>query len=100
MSLDLFQDETNNRLTELAPVQNVEPGMFDGFVRGTGMATMRGLATIPRAASMLMAPAAVALDALTPGGGTEAQDRYFAQHDAVFGRAVDYWTPNSTEIGS
>ena len=98
MSLDLFQQEGNERLTALPPVQNVDPGMFDGFIRGTGMATMRGFATTARAVDLLGAIGPITKDAFT--GGTEAQDKYFTEHDAIFGRAVDYWTPTSTEVGS
>lgn len=98
MSLDLFQQETNERLTALRPVQNVDPGMFDGFIRGTGMATMKGFAKAGRAIDLLGSVGPIVQDAFT--GGTEAQDKYFAEHDAIYGRAVDYWTPRSTEIGS
>jgi len=97
VSLDLFQQEGNERLTALPPVQNVDPGMFDGFVRGTGMATMKGFAKAARAVDLVGAVGPIVQDAFT--GGTEAQDKYFAEHDAVFGRAVDYWTPRSNEIG-
>ncbi len=97
MSLDLFQQEGNERLTALPPVQNVDPGMFDGFVRGTGLATMKGFAKAARAVDLLGAIGPITQDAFT--GGTEAQDKYFAEHDAIFGRAVDYWTPRSNEIG-
>ena len=97
MSLDLFQQEGNERLTALPPVQNVDPGMFDGFVRGTGLATMKGFAKAARAVDLLGSVGPIVQDAFT--GGTEAQDKYFAEHDAVFGRAVDYWTPRSNEIG-
>ncbi len=97
MSLDLFQQEGNERLTALPPVQNVDPGMFDGFVRGTGLATMKGFAKAARAVDLIGSVGPIVQDAFT--GGTEAQDKYFAEHDAIFGRAVDYWTPRSNEIG-
>jgi hypothetical protein len=97
VSLDLYQDAISRNLSEMAPVQNVDPGMFDGFIRGTGMATMKGFAKAARAVDLMGSVGPIVQDAFT--GGTEAQDKYFAEHDAVFGRAVDYWTPRSNEIG-
>lgn len=98
MSLELFQQEANDRLSEMQPVQNADPGMFDGFFRGTGMATMKGFAKAGRAIDLMGSIPAIVQDAFS--GGTEAQDKYFKGHDAIFGSAVDYWTPKSTEIGS
>jgi hypothetical protein len=86
MSLDLYQDET-------AP----ETGVFDGFVRGSATYAMKGLAKTARAIDMAGAVFPMAEDAIS--GGTTAQDRYFREHDDVFGSAVDFWTPKPNEVG-
>lgn len=98
MSLDLYQDEAVQRLSNMAPVSNPEAGAFDGFVRGTGLATMRGFARTGRAIDFAGAVGPMVQDAIT--GGTEAQDRYFKEHDDVFNRAVDAWTPKPNEVGA
>lgn len=97
MSLDLFQQETAERMSTMPPVVTPEPGVFDGFLRGAGMYSMRGLAKTARAIDMAGAVGPMVQDAFT--GGTEAQDRYFREHDDVFNRAVDFWTPKPGEVG-
>lgn len=98
MSLDLYKRETAERMMSLRPVQVPEPDAFDGFVRGTGMYAMRTLAKAGSAIDLLGAVGPIAQDAFT--GGTEAQDRYFKEHDEVFGSAIDYWTPKPGEVGA
>ncbi len=98
MSLDLFERETATHMARLRPAENAQTGIWDGFVRGTGMSTMQGLAKVGRSIDMLGAVGPIAQDAFT--GGTEAQDRYFKEHDEVWGRAVEYWTPNPDEVGA
>jgi len=98
MSLDLYEREVADRLSTLRPVQVPEAGAFDGFFRGTGMTAMRTFAEAGRAVDMLGAVGPIVQDAFT--GGTEAQDRYFREHDEVFNRAVDYWTPKPHEVGA
>lgn len=98
MSLDLYEREATDRITRMQPVQVPETGAFDGFLRGTGMAAMKGFAKTARAIDMAGAVIPITQDAIT--GGTEAQDRYFKEHDEIFGRAVDYWTPNPGEVGA
>lgn len=98
MSGDLYQDQALERISNLAPVQVPEAGAFDGFLRGSAMATMKGFAKTGRALDMAGAALPVAYDAIT--GGTEAQDRYFKEHDEVFGSAVDAWTPKPNEVGA
>lgn len=95
--IDLYPSETAEKLSGMAPVQVPEPRAWDGFVRGTGMYTMQGLAKTGRAVDMLGAVGPIAQDAFT--GGTEAQDKYFREHDDVWGSAVDYWTPAPGEVG-
>lgn len=97
MSLDLYRQEATEALSALAPVQDPETGAFDGFLRGTGLATMRGFAKAGRAVDIIGAVGPILKDAAT--GGTELQDRYFREHDEVFGSAVDYWTPRPGEVG-
>lgn len=91
MSLDLYQRETLDKLGNLAPVQTLEPSAWDGFIRGTAMTTMQGMAKTGRAIDLLGSVGPIAQDAIT--GGTTAQDKYFQEHNEVWGSAVDYWTP-------
>ena len=82
------------------PSRNIgigEPGAFDEFGRGTGMAYMKDMAVAGRAVDLLGSVGPIVQDKLT--GGTERQDAYFAQHDEIFNRAVDYWTPAPSEVG-
>jgi hypothetical protein len=97
MSLDLYQDEALDRLKDLPPVQNPPVGTFDNFAKGAGMATMRGFAKTGRAIDLLGSVGAIAQDYIN--GGTEAQEKYFKEHEDVFQNAVDYWTPKSNEVG-
>lgn len=98
MPLDLYKRETLDRLSTMPGVEVPDASMWDGFVRGTGMYTMRGFATTARAVDIAGAVGPIVQDAFT--GGTEAQDRYFKEHDEVFGSAVDYWTPRPGEVGA
>lgn len=98
MSLDLYERETAEAMRSARPAPVADVGMFDGFVRGTGIATMRGLAKVGRAVDILGAVGPIAQDAFT--GGTEAQDKYFQEHDEVWGSAVDFWTPKPREVGA
>lgn len=98
MSLDLYKRETAERMMSLRPVQVPEPDAFDGFVRGTGMYAMRALAKAGSAVDLLGAVGPIIQDGFTDG--TEAQDRYFKEHDEVFGSAIDYWTPKPGEVGA
>lgn len=98
MPLDLYGQETVDRLSTMPGVEVPEPSMFQGFARGTGMLAMRGFASTARAVDLAGSIGPIVEDAFT--GGTEAQDRYFKEHDEVFGSAVDYWTPKPSEVGS
>ncbi len=98
MSFDLFEKETAERMMNLVPARVPEIGVFDGFVRGTAMHTMRHLAQFGSAADIAGAVVPIAQDAFT--GGTEAQDRYFREHDEIFGKAADFWTPKPLEVGA
>jgi hypothetical protein len=97
VSLDLYERETQERLSTMQPVEHLEAGTWDGFARGTGLSAMRGLARIGRTIDMAGAVGPILKDAVT--GGTELQDRYFREHDEVWGSAVDYWTPKRGEVG-
>lgn len=97
MSLDLYRRETAEKIGAMAPVQVPEAGAFDGFIRGAGLATMRGLAKTGRAIDLLGSVGPIAKDAVT--GGTVLQDKYFQEHDEIWGSAVDYWTPKPNEVG-
>lgn len=97
MSLDLYQNESVDRLSRLQPVQSPEAGTFDSFFKGTASYTMRSLATVARTVDMAGAALPVVYDKLV--GGTVAQDQYFKQHDDYLNSAVDYWTPRTNEVG-
>lgn len=82
-----------------------------GFWSGGGDLAMQGLAKTARAVDLLGAIPAILEDKFTGGTSslnplrlregvtTEAQDRYFREHDEVFNRAVDYWTPEPGTVG-
>lgn len=97
MSFDLLVDQTERRQASLRPVSVPETGVFDNFVAGTVDYTMQGFAKAARAGSLAAGAVITAPDRVT--GGTEIQDRYFRFHDAVFGNAVDHWTPKPSETG-
>lgn len=97
MSLDLFERESQERVSALPHVTTTEPGVWDGFMRGAGLYTMRGLARIGRSIDLLGSVGPILKDAAT--GGTELQDRYFREHDDVWGSAVEHWTPKPGEVG-
>lgn len=97
MSLDLYQPEIQERLAAMPLTTRPEPSIWDGFMRGAGLSSMRGLARVGRSIDLLGSVGPIAMDAIT--GGTEAQDRYFREHDDVWGSAVDYWTPRPGEVG-
>ena len=97
MSLDIFEQESEQQLGRLTPRLTPDIGVFDGFIRGTAMSTMRGLAKTGSAIDLLGSVGPIVQDAIT--GGTEAKDRYFREHDEVWGSAVDYWTPKPGEVG-
>lgn len=97
MTFELYADEIDSRAATLPGVRQAEAGAFDNFVSGAGRFAMQGLAKTGRAIDLLGAVGPIIEDKIT--GGTEAQDRYFKEHDEVFGRAVDYWTPKPGEVG-
>lgn len=99
MSFDFFANEQSATLLDASRHPSVapEPSTWTGFGTGAAQYTMRGLAETGRAIDMLGAAFPVAIDAVT--GGTERQDQYFREHDEIFNRAVEYWTPNPGEVG-
>lgn len=97
MPLDLYSEENAAALARRPGVTHADAGAWDGFVRGTGMYTMQGFAKVGRSIDMLGSIGPIVQDAFT--GGTEAQDRYFREHDTTWGSAVDYWTPRPNEVG-
>jgi hypothetical protein len=97
MSSDLYEREIADRLGGFEPVNRVEPGAFDGFLRGTGLSAMHALARTGAGIDIVGALGPMAQDTIT--GGTEAQDRYFKEHDELYGRAMEFWTPKPDEVG-
>lgn len=104
MSFDFFQQEQNAALLNASRNPgSPDPGVFDNFASGAGSYAMRSLAEVGRAASMAGAVFPIALDAMVGDDNHTGQtlaDQYFAQHDATFGNAVDYWTPKPGEVGT
>lgn len=98
MSFDLFSQEAAARVSAMPMVSAPEPGAFKNFLGGTATVAMQGFAKAGRSIDLLGALGPIATDAIT--GGTERQDRYFKEHDDVFGRAVDFWTPKPGEVGA
>lgn len=98
MSFDLYREEVDNRMATLPGVKVLEAGAWDNFIPGAGKVAMQSLAKWGSAIDLLGSVGPIIQDKIT--GGTEAQDRYFKEHDEVFGRAVDYWTPKANEVGT
>jgi hypothetical protein len=98
VSFDLFQDETAARLSSMRGVMRPEASIWDNFFPGTGKVFMRGMAETGRAIDLAGSVGPIIQDAIA--GGTENQDRYFKEHEEVFQRAVDYWTPRPEEVGA
>ncbi len=97
MSFDLYENENLDAVSSMAPVQDVPAGFFDGFGKVPQLA-MRSAAVAGRATSLLASAPRVLLDRIK--GDTDLEDRYFKQHEDVFQRAVDYWTPKPNEVGT
>lgn len=97
MSFDLYEQENLEAVSNLPPVQDVEPSFFAGMSQVPKLA-MRSLAVAGRAGSMAAASVPVLMDRLT--GDTTLEDKYFKFHEDTFQSAVDYWTPRPNEVGT
>lgn len=97
MSFDLYPEETAARADSLKPMKQAPTDTFDNFFSGAGNYAMQGFAKTARAVDLLGSVGPIVHDKIS--GGTEAQDKYFKEHDEVFGNAVDYWTPKPGEVG-
>lgn len=106
--LDLFEPETDQALARLPRTQVPEAGIFDGFIRGTGMAAVRtGIKTVARPLAMIGSIGAAAYDRNveaatgidTISDGSSARDKYFKSMDDILDSAIDYWTPKPAEVG-
>lgn len=100
MSFDLFDIEQGEKMLAASrrPSIAADPGLFDNFFPGAAQTAMEGFAKTARAIDLTGAVGPIVTDALT--GGTDRQDAYFREHEAVFGSAVDYWTPKPGEVGT
>lgn len=99
MAYDLYPEIGNEAIARASENLGVgEPSTFAGFASGTGRYAMRGFAETGRAIDLAGSIGPIALDKLT--GGTARQDQYFQEHDEVFNRAVDHWTPKPGEVGA
>lgn len=102
---DLFPNEQGATLLNAArkPSTTPEPGVFDNFASGAGQYAMRSLAEAGRAVSMAGAVVPIATDALVGDdnfSGKSLTDRYFENHNEIFNKAVDHWTPKPGEVGA
>ena len=97
MSFDLAQDDIRQQIASTPLTNQIEPGVWTGFFSGAAKTTMQGFASLARGVDLLGAVGPIAMDKIS--GGTTQQDKYFQEHDDVFNRAVDYWTPKPTEVG-
>lgn len=93
MTFGLFPDEVQAARSNGVLMDRPDPGFFSG---GLDL-TMQGMAKTARAIDLAGAAVPIALDRLT--GGTQRQDDYFREHDELFNRAVDYWTPEPGTVG-
>lgn len=98
MTFDLYPRETAEALGRLGGVSRADTGIFEGYFRGAGASAMAEFARQGRSVSLAAAVPFIAYDAIT--GGTEAQDRFFRQHDEIFGRAVEKWTGDAADTGA
>lgn len=100
MSFDFFADESARTLDRAAanPSLGVEPGIWKGFATETPGLIMQGFAKTARAIDLAGSIGPIVMDRLS--GGTERQDQYFREHDEIFNRAVDYWTPAPGSVGT
>lgn len=95
---DLYPEELDQELRgreQAAP--RIDPGFAESHPKLTGAAkaTMRELARAGSSFDLLGAAVPVTLDWMK--GGSDLQDQYFREHDEVFSKAVDYWTPSPQE---
>lgn len=79
-------------LTPLEEAQKTPPGWFAGTFDTAVTAGVKAA----RAVDLAGALGPMAQDFFS--GGTEHQDQYFREHDEVFNRAVDYWTPSPESV--
>jgi len=89
---------TREQLSRPVDLSAPAPGVFHNLAGGAGTYFMRSMAEAGRGLDLLGSVIPVAHDAIV--GGTSNQEQYFKEHDDVFGRAVDYWTPKPGEVGA
>src|SRR5262245_16912696 len=106
--LDLYAAETENSIARVPATKTPDVGVFDGFLRGTGMGIVRtGIETVARPLAVVGSIGAGMYDANFQSAtgidviadGTSARDRYFRTMDEIFDSAIDYWTPKPFEVG-
>ena len=107
--LDLYEQESREDTARRPKTSVPEVGVFDGFVRGTALGTVRQLAVRGFATPLqqIGAIGAIAYDRTVDNwygtnsiaDGTSAQDRYFKATDEWIQSAIDRWTPKPYEVG-
>lgn len=105
MSLDLYSDQIEESLAQRPRVTTIDPGAFDNFFSSAGNAAMQTFAKAGRSALTLAGGVATLVERageMHPLGGFDRtiSDRLFKMSDEVGQRAVEYWTPNPTEVGA
>lgn len=102
MSFDLFPNEQNATLLNAArhPSTTPDAGTWGNFLPGAASYGMRSLAEVGRAVDLAGSVFPIAYDWATGDKNNTQRDKYFAEHDAVFNSAVDYWTPRPGEVGT
>lgn len=95
---ELYPEELDKELrSREQSAAKIEPTFSEAHPKLVGAAkgTMRELARAGSSIDMLGAAVPVAIDWIR--GGTDLQDQYFREHEEVFSRAMDYWTPTAEE---
>lgn len=82
-----------------APIEQAAPGFFHGVGTGVGQGVMRGGAKVARALG-IAATAPVSLYERATDQEGRFTDPMFDTIDDIGGDAVDYWTPNSNDVGA
>lgn len=97
MSLDLYQQDVENRFNSLEPVSDVGPGAFDNFVSGSASTALQLSAKAYRSVALAASLIPIGIDKVI--GGTTLTDKYFKGFDDVAVRAVDYWNAETADVG-
>lgn len=104
-AIDLYADKAEEFRSDMPGAGNVDPGIWGGFMRGTGNAFMRG--TFEAAAgvdSILLSQIPLIADKVKSAidGGPEQfteRDAFYKSHNEFFGEHIKRWTPPAGDVG-